>query len=321
MAGDGGWRALGAQDVGVTRDGDRLLDAVHEGPGGGVACRVRVLPRHPFFFEHEVDHLPGLYLLEVGRQAALVATRRRVGLPARPATAACAFRVRFDGFAEKEGPVVADADARPAGAGEVELDLAAQQAGRELLRGRARWSFVEEAALQDLLARPCGPEPAAPAGRAPVPREAVHKRLDENVLLEWVARAGDGFDARLRALPEHPYFEPGRLGRWPGLFLVEACRQLAEAVAHLHLGTPQGDAFVLEDMTVSLPAPARVDAAVRVAAVPHEVEPGRGGPRRLRLHFTARQGERAVLVGDAGARVVPGRVYARARHVGRRGVA
>ncbi|MCO5168137.1 MAG: hypothetical protein M9894_17480 [Planctomycetes bacterium] len=314
---DDGWRALDAQAVGVTRDGDRLLDAVQEGPGGGVACRVRLVPRHPFFFEHEVDHLPGLYLLEAGRQVALVAARRRVDLPARPATAACAFRVRFDGFAEKEGPVVADADARPAEAGEVELDLAARQAGRALLRGRARWSFVDEAALQDLLASPCGPEARAPGGRTPVPREAVHKRLDENVLLEWVARAGDGFDARVRALPEHPYFEPGRLGRWPGLYLVEACRQLAEAIAHLHLGTPQGDAFVLEDMTVSLPALARVDAAVRVVALPHEVERGRAGLRRLRLHFTARQGERVVLLGDAGARVVPGRVYRRARHAGR----
>ncbi|MBX3471268.1 MAG: hypothetical protein KF878_30745 [Planctomycetes bacterium] len=317
MAGDGGWRALGAQDVGVTRDGDRLLDGLEERPGGEVTCQVRVLPGHPFFFEHEVDHLPGLYLLEAGRQAALVAARRSVGLPVAPATAACAFRARFDGFAEKAAALVADAGARATEEGAVEVDLVARQATRLLVRGRARWSFVEEAALADLLAAPCAPEPPAPRGRAAVPRQAVHKRLEENVLLEWVAPAGEGFDARLRALPEHPYFEPRRWGRLPGLYLVEACRQLAEAIAHLHLGAAQGDAFVLEDLTVDLPRPARLDAAVRIEAVPHEVERGRGGLRRLRLLFRARQGERLVLAGDAGARVVPGRVYRRAR----RGVA
>ena len=34
-------------------------------------AKVRVIPDHPYFFEHARDHLPGLYIIEAGRQVGL----------------------------------------------------------------------------------------------------------------------------------------------------------------------------------------------------------------------------------------------------------
>lgn len=34
-------------------------------------AKVKLLPNHPYFFEHSRDHLPGLYIIEAGRQVGL----------------------------------------------------------------------------------------------------------------------------------------------------------------------------------------------------------------------------------------------------------
>jgi len=34
-------------------------------------AKVRIRPDHPYFFEHARDHLPGLYIIEAGRQVGL----------------------------------------------------------------------------------------------------------------------------------------------------------------------------------------------------------------------------------------------------------
>jgi hypothetical protein len=34
-------------------------------------AKVRIIPDHPYFFEHVRDHLPGLYIIEAGRQVGL----------------------------------------------------------------------------------------------------------------------------------------------------------------------------------------------------------------------------------------------------------
>src|SRR5579872_3433229 len=127
------WQPLAAGDVGVADDQDRLLEAFRE--SGPLACTalVRVVPEHRFFFEHPLDHLPGTYLLEVGRQLGVVAHRRRgesrAALPRR-------FRVSFGAFAEKEGRLEVTARLAPGAApDEVEIEFGARQ--RETLLGEA----------------------------------------------------------------------------------------------------------------------------------------------------------------------------------------
>ncbi|XKK40707.1 hypothetical protein HFP72_09380 [Nocardiopsis sp. ARC36] len=41
------------------------------GDGDAVSASLRVLPQHPSLFDHAQDHLPGMVLIEAGRQLAL----------------------------------------------------------------------------------------------------------------------------------------------------------------------------------------------------------------------------------------------------------
>ena len=65
------------------------------GFSGGATVVGPADPRHPFFFDHASDHVPGMVLLEAARQAAAVASG---GLLLRP-RAGRLNAVRFTEFA------------------------------------------------------------------------------------------------------------------------------------------------------------------------------------------------------------------------------
>ncbi len=85
-----------------------------------------------------------------------------------------------------------------------------------------------------------------------VPRDWVHKAQDRNVL---VARPPDRLPsgatiAEVTHDPEHPFFYEHAQDHVPGLYLIEAVRQLGVAAAHLHHDVPRGRPFVLSEMSV-----------------------------------------------------------------------
>ena len=72
----------------------------------GLAVQLAFDVDHPFFFEHPCDHVPGLALIEAGRQSGLVVAHRFYDVP----TEGVSFFVRelvarFDGFAALDAPV------------------------------------------------------------------------------------------------------------------------------------------------------------------------------------------------------------------------
>lgn len=71
--------ALPASTVGHTRP-DHVVLATAEGGRPG-RWELRIDPAHPVFFDHPVDHVPGLLLLEAARQAAHAVTPGRHLLP------------------------------------------------------------------------------------------------------------------------------------------------------------------------------------------------------------------------------------------------
>ncbi|MEX0659428.1 MAG: AfsA-related hotdog domain-containing protein [Egibacteraceae bacterium] len=74
---------------------------------GAYRCAAHVDTLHPHFFEHPMDHIPGVVHLEVMRQAALVAAHDHHGVSPAGATIASA-RTKFLGFAELELPLDCD---------------------------------------------------------------------------------------------------------------------------------------------------------------------------------------------------------------------
>lgn len=61
---------------------------------------------HPFFFEHSLDHIPAMMLVEAGRQFGIAVSHLYLGVPLDRMFATRAFDIRFDDFAELHAPVV-----------------------------------------------------------------------------------------------------------------------------------------------------------------------------------------------------------------------
>jgi hypothetical protein len=61
---------------------------------------------HPFFFEHPLDHVPSMMLVEAGRQVGIAISHLFLGVPFGTIFATASFDIRFTDFAEKLAPVI-----------------------------------------------------------------------------------------------------------------------------------------------------------------------------------------------------------------------
>lgn len=80
------------------------------GPDSYVA-RMRVDPEHPFFFEHPLDHVPSMMLIEGGRQVGIAVSQMFLDVPFETAFAPTEITARFSAYAELTSPVDIACDA------------------------------------------------------------------------------------------------------------------------------------------------------------------------------------------------------------------
>lgn len=170
------------------------------------------------------------------------------------------------------------------------------------------------------------PDYIAPGGvrgragdRAALPRLApqwVHKVDPLNVLLSRVDRVGDdAFEGQLVPDWDHPLFFEHPLDHVPSMMLVEACRQLGIAIAHLHLGVPLGEVLITTRYTIAFTGFAEVDAPDPVLLqarllARHE---RRGRLHELAIGGNAVQGGRDLGPMSGAFAVFPRAVYTRLR--------
>jgi len=64
---------------------------------------------HPFFFEHPLDHIPAMMLVEAGRQLGIAISHLYLGVPFGYLFATQSFDIRFTEFAELDVPVTISA--------------------------------------------------------------------------------------------------------------------------------------------------------------------------------------------------------------------
>src|SRR5216684_8609114 len=81
------------------------LQRVLEGEEDVFAAQFVLDPGHSFFFEHPLDHIPGLMLVEAGRQAATAASHLYYGVPAGSVFILRDLAADFTVFAELDQPV------------------------------------------------------------------------------------------------------------------------------------------------------------------------------------------------------------------------
>jgi len=67
---------------------------------------------HPFFFEHPLDHIPAMMLVEAGRQLGIAISHLYLGVPLGTMFATKSFDIRFTDFADTDRPVIITASLR-----------------------------------------------------------------------------------------------------------------------------------------------------------------------------------------------------------------
>ncbi|KQC35984.1 hypothetical protein UK82_23415 [Frankia sp. ACN1ag] len=123
---------LDPEEVG-RRDGRNVVIGAPADPAGHPVVIDR---SHPAFFDHDYDHVPGPFLVEGFRQAAIVAAHR-AGLVASPSTAMTGLQVDFADFGEFEAPLFVSArPGAPTADGSVPVEVALTEFGQRIAHGR-----------------------------------------------------------------------------------------------------------------------------------------------------------------------------------------
>lgn len=139
-------------------------DATSEGYDTFTAT-LAIDPHHAFFFEHPLDHVPGLMMIEATRQSGTAISHRFYDVPHDLVFVLNSLEVTFEHFAELHAPlsvrfVIVAKTYRHDRLSALACESQWLQSGRLLGTMNARWSFSSPA----LLARLRHPAKAAKAG-------------------------------------------------------------------------------------------------------------------------------------------------------------
>ena len=207
----------------------RTIDTLDIARSGGVSRGVlRVDLQDPVFFDHPLDHVPGMLLVVAGLELAEHAAMLR------PANVC--FRFTFAQFCELDAPVEVSAT-REIGGHAFEFI----QSGRSIARGLLG---RRETALPASLA----PVPAF--GNGSMPSELVHRADPGNIAIGPLTVEAGRVWARVR--------EPATIAGIPPrasavAFVIEAARQFAIAILHSWGQQPLGTKMIFVGLTADVP--------------------------------------------------------------------
>lgn len=105
------------------------------GEGGEVHYPLAVNQRHPSFYDHPQDHVPGPLMLEAYRQAALL-TAHRAGALRSPVAAVTACDATFDAFCEHDAPATCSASVGAVTDERVSVSVGLHQFGKRIANGQ-----------------------------------------------------------------------------------------------------------------------------------------------------------------------------------------
>lgn len=197
-----------------------------------------------YFFDHSLDHVPGILMAEgivqLARQGARGHWVRHLSL-------------KFKRFCEKSAVVEI---ALPAGPEQL-VQRGEVCEGQVLQQGQVVGSF--EVALGSPQGLPVGRPPQV----QPVPqRELLHKRHAENVLVGPLTPGPQGHEVALVSPPSGHRFALGGEDFHDPLYLLETARQAVMLGAHGTMGIPLGLPMNLLGVALSMRAPAARSAAL-----------------------------------------------------------
>ncbi|HST66254.1 MAG TPA: AfsA-related hotdog domain-containing protein [Mycobacteriales bacterium] len=216
------------------------------------SARLALDPHDPYYYDHPLDHVPGMALV-----GGLLDLLHAAGLARADRHERWALDLRMPAFCEPDEPVRLSAE--PAdGAGLV--DVRASQDDRVVCEGTVTVSAALPPRNVD-----SSPLPVPP----PAPAALVHRDREENVLVSEMlgARSTTHWAAVLQPAPPH------RLGGGPDSPLpaeavIEAARQLTELISHVEHDVSEEDTFILLELRADLPGELHPGVLLRWRPVP-----------------------------------------------------
>lgn len=145
--------------------------------------------------------------------------------------------------------------------------------------------------------------------------ELVHKKEKENVLISHLERVDGGtadeFLASYHIDPAQAFFFEHSVKHVPGLMLIEASRQTAEAISHLYFDVPMDSGFILSELNCQFSRFAELSEPLfSISKIDNTVRHG-GAVVRLDASSTMMQHGSTVAKLSGVWRILSHRVYER----------
>ena len=204
--------------------------------GNAARATMVIDETHPYFFDHPLDHIPGILLIEGALQLVEIASSD-------PNVFVNGVRVRFKRYAEKAPPITIEA---VPGEGEAHWEVAMEQQGHIACECSVS---VARVPARDPRDRAAGDHAALPT------KSLLHKARQENVLVGALEENAAGLRVQTLPIPADHCFTDGHPERLSMLYFLEVGRQCLMLVAHTRLGVPLGLPMSLVSLEFNLNAP------------------------------------------------------------------
>jgi A-factor biosynthesis hotdog domain len=187
----------------------------------GAHARLLIDQSHPFFFDHPLDHVPGLLLIEAMNQLAEREAYRAADGSDEGALYAICAEVAFTKFCVfgLEASIVAE----PQSSNATQIRTRIQQG--DAINCKGGFEFEPYPISASGVRAKDRFHKADRSSPAPCPKELLNKLDEANVMIDMPVRIGSTMNANV--LPPHPrnMLADNRFGLLPALYLLEAYMQ------------------------------------------------------------------------------------------------
>lgn len=207
----------------LTRDPKNIVLDSPRVEAGEAGANLKVDETHPYFFDHALDHVPGILILEGILQL--------IELMSPEAQHLSGIDLSFKRFCEKHRPI----SIRATPVGKRRFSIVVMQDGVEAARCEIETSTISESETKT---------GKATARAQAVPRALVHKAYAENVLIGAIHDLIPGLSYRCDLLPPPSghILDEGPPSSFLPLYVFETSRQFVMVIAHelqkIPLGLP-----------------------------------------------------------------------------------
>jgi hypothetical protein len=227
----------------------------------GAHARLVIDQSHPFFFDHPLDHIPGLLLIEAMNQLAEHEAYRASANAG--ALHTISAEVTFSKFCVFGPHTSIIADAQDAGR---RIRARVEQAGVINCKGRFEFESYEIPISQIRKQQAAFNESAGQLSLAPCPKQLVNKFDEANVIIDMPIRNGSTLNANV--LPPHPrnVLVENRYGLLPAVYLLEAYMQTQRYLNKVFMRQNETIRMrdTLCDVSIRLLRPVRREEGVRI---------------------------------------------------------